>query len=355
MKKKKQILYDSMFTVFVLILFVILSIFVSEIFGANTLIPALFTLAVFLISFMTQGYLYGIFSSMFCMLAVNFAFTFPYLKFNFSITENLVSAVIMLIITVMTSALTTKLKRQEKLKAETEKEKMRANLLRAVSHDLRTPLTTIYGSSSALIENYDHLSDEQILKLTAGMKEDSEWLIRMVENLLSVTKVGDSGVKLNKTDVVLEEMIDAVLVRFKKRYPKQLVHVEIPDDFVSIPMDAVLITQVIVNMLENAVQHAKGMTKLGLFVTIEDGRAIFKIIDDGCGISKERIGTIFSGYYASTDVPVDNQKHCMGIGLSVCASVIKAHGGEISAENLKEGGCCFRFTLKMEERESGKQ
>ena len=354
MIKKKEIIRDSLFTAAVLAVFFGLSILVSEVSGANTLIPAVFTLAVFLISFMTRGYVYGIAGSLFCMLAVNFVFTFPYLKFNFSITENLVSAVIMLIITIMTSALTTKLKKQEKLKAETEKAKMRANLLRAVSHDLRTPLTTIYGSSSVLIENYNNLSDEQILKLAAGMKEDSEWLIRMVENLLSVTKVGDSKVKLNKSYVVLEELIDAVLVRFKKRYPNQWVDVEIPDDFVCIPMDAVLITQVVVNMLENSVQHAVGMTKLGLRVFVENGQAVFEITDDGCGIPKERIDSIFTGYYESKEAPVDNQKHCMGIGLSVCASVIKAHGGDISVKNLEEGGCCFRFRLKMEDEENGR-
>lgn len=354
MNRRKTIIFDILFTGIVIIVFWVLGVFVSEVFGAGTLIPAISTLAVYLISYVTKGYWYGIIGSLICMLSVNFAFTFPYLKFNFSITENLVSAVIMMIITVMTSALTTKLKRQEKLKAETEKEKMRANLLRAVSHDLRTPLTTIYGSSSVLIENYENLSDEKILQLAAGMKEDSEWLIRMVENLLSVTRVGDSKVKLNKSEVVLEELIDAVLVRFKKRYPKQHVDIQIPDDFISIPMDAVLITQVIVNMLENAVQHAKGMTKLGLVVSVCGKNAVFEIIDDGCGIPKDRMEKIFTGYYETKDAPVDNQKRCMGIGLSVCASVIKAHGGEISVENIPQGGCCFRFVLKMEENENGR-
>lgn len=349
MLTKKAIIRDTLFTIAVLAVAFVICLGIAEVFGANTLIPAVFTLAVFLISFMTRGYLYGITASMLCMLAVNFVFTFPYLKFNFSITENLVSAVIMLVITCMTSALTTKLKRQEKLKAETEKEKMRANLLRAVSHDLRTPLTTIYGSSSVLIENYDTLSDEQILQLARGMKEDAQWLVGMVENLLSVTKVGDSNVKLNKAPVVLEELIDVVLVRFKKRYPKQWVDVRIPDDFICIPMDAVLITQVIVNMLENAVQHAVGMKQLSLEVKVAEDQAVFEITDDGCGIPKDRIDTIFTGYYEKKSAPVDNQKHCMGIGLSVCASVIKAHGGEISVENRKEGGCCFRFSLKMED------
>jgi two-component system sensor histidine kinase KdpD len=285
------------------------------------------------------------------MLAVNFAFTFPYFKFNFIIVENLVSAIVMLSISIMTGVLTTELKKQEKIRMETEKEKMRANLLRAISHDLRTPLTTIYGSSSAMVENVGNLSKEQMVELADDIKEDAQWLIGMVENLLSVTKIDNSGVKLIKTPVVLEELIDSVLVRFKKRYPKQEVRVVIPDDFINIPMDAVLMTQVIVNMLENAVQHAKGMQTLILKVYTKDDEAVFEIIDDGCGIPKERMERIFTGYFEQKDLPADNQKRNMGIGLSVCASVIKAHDGEISVENLKEGGCCFRFTLKMEEEE----
>jgi two-component system sensor histidine kinase KdpD len=285
------------------------------------------------------------------MLAVNFAFTFPYFKFNFIIVENLVSAIVMLSISIMTGVLTTELKKQEKIRMDTEKEKMRANLLRAISHDLRTPLTTIYGSSSAMVENVGNLSKEQMVELADDIKEDAQWLIGMVENLLSVTKIDNSGVKLIKTPVVLEELIDSVLVRFKKRYPKQEVAVVIPDDFINIPMDAVLMTQVIVNMLENAVQHAKGMKTLILKVYTKDDEAVFEIIDDGCGIPKERMERIFTGYFEQKDLPADNQKRNMGIGLSVCASVIKAHDGEISVENLKEGGCCFRFTLKMEEEE----
>ena len=237
------------------------------------------------------------------------------------------------------------------MKAETEKEKMRANLLRAVSHDLRTPLTTIYGSSSTIIGQFDDLSREQILQLVSGMKEDSEWLIRMVENLLSVTKIDGDSIKLKKTSTVLEELIDTVLVRFKKRYPNQNIEVEIPEEFISIPMDAVLIEQVIVNILENAVQHAKGMDRLQLRVFTEGENAIFEITDNGCGIAKERLDTIFTGYFEKKDIPVDNHKSCMGIGLSVCASIINAHDGSISVENYKTGGCCFRFSLKMEELE----
>ena len=349
MHGKYKYLCNIIFTLGILGIFFAISLIVENILNAYSLIPAVFTLAVFLISLFTDGFFYGIMASLLSVLALNFAFTFPYFKFNFSIPENMISAVIMLVITIMSSTLAIKVKQQEKIKAETVHEKMRANLLRAVSHDLRTPLTTIYGYSSAMIEQYDCLSKEQLLQLATGIREDSQWLIGMVENLLSVTKIDNDGVKIIMTPTVLEELIDAVLIRFKKRYPNQKINVDIPDDFISIPMDAVLIEQVIVNILENAVQHAVGMTELTLKVFVVGRNAIFEISDNGCGIEKDRLPDIFTGYFEKKDAPVDSQKSSMGIGLSVCASIIKAHNGSITAENRKGGGCCFRFALNMEE------
>lgn len=309
------------------------------------LIPAIFVLGVFLTSVITQGYVYGILAALLSVLAVNFAFTFPFFALDFTVPENIISAVILLVVTTVTCSLTTKIKRQEVMKAESEKERMRANLLRAVSHDLRTPLTTIYGAGSALLDNYGEFSDEQRRQMLRGITEDSQWLIRMVENLLSVTRLDGANAEVIKTEIVLDELVDSVLLKFAKRYPEQFVQVEIPDEFVSIPMDALLIEQVLINLLENAVQHAEGMTKLLLHVAIVSDKAIFEISDNGCGIPEEHIKKIFTGCYSRDTVPSDGKKNNAGIGLSVCASIIKAHGGEIMAENQKSGGCVFRFVL----------
>ncbi|MBQ8903149.1 MAG: PAS domain-containing sensor histidine kinase, partial [Oscillospiraceae bacterium] len=301
----------------------------------------------FLISFLTEGYIYGVVSALFSVLIFNFAFSLPFFEFNFTIPENIISAVIMIIVTIITGTLTTQIKRQEAIKAESEKERMRANLLRAVSHDLRTPLTTIYGASSTMLDNFDVFSEEQKLTMLCGIREDSQWLTRMVENLLSVTRLDGGNVKILKTSVSLEELIDSVLKKFRKRYPEQKVILDIPDDFVSIPMDALLIEQVLVNILDNAVEHAEGMTELHLKVSIDDKKAIFEISDNGCGIEPERLKTIFTCYGRCT-APTDTKINS-GIGLSVCATIIKAHGGEISAENLNDGGAIFRFSLEIEE------
>ena len=312
-------------------------------------ITTVFVFAVFLISLFTDGYFYGVLAAFVGTIAVNYVFTFPYFALNFTIPVNLISGIIMIAIAVLTSALTTKLKKQEAEKAESEKERLRANLLRAVSHDIRTPLTTIYGSSTTLLENSDAIPEEQKQKILTGIKEDADWLIRITENLLSITKIDSGQVKIIKTPTVLEELIDSVILKFKKRYSFQKVQLEIPDEVVLIPMDAILIEQVLVNILENAVQHATGMTQLTLRVFTFNNRAVFEIQDNGCGIPAKDLEKLFTTYTSSEDKPADSQKKNAGIGLSVCATIIHAHGGTITAENAKTGGALFRFTLATEE------
>ena len=310
-----------------------------------------FLLAVFFVSMYTDGYWWGVAGSVISVLAVNFAFRTPYFAFNFTIPENIFSGVVMLVVSFMTSTLTTRIKKQEQLRMESETEKMRANLLRAVSHDLRTPLTSIYGACSTVIDNYDSLGREQKIKLLSEACADAQWLNRMVENLLSVTRIDSEKVSVKKTPTVLEELIDTVLVKFKKTHPGVNIHVELPDDFIVIPMDSMLIRQVLTNLLENAVLHAEGMTKLTLRVFTLGNRAVFEVADNGCGIPKERLRTLFTGTLPS-ESGADSGKHGMGIGLSVCAAIIKAHGGEIKAESKPGEGTAIRFWLETEEIET---
>ncbi|MBR4955846.1 MAG: DUF4118 domain-containing protein [Clostridia bacterium] len=324
-----------------------LSLVFQKHFGLTDHITTVFIFAVFIISLLTDGYLYGIIAALLSTVAINYAFTFPYFVINFTIPQNMFSALIMLFIAILTSTLTTKIKQQEILKSESEKERMRANLLRAVSHDLRTPLTTIYGSSSALIDNMDSFSKEQQTKMLNGIKEDSDWLIGMVENLLSITRIDSGQVDLIKSPTVLEELIDSVMLKFKKRYPAQHVDINIPDEMVIIPMDALLIQQVLINIMENAVHHAVGMTKLELNVNVTDNKAIFEVHDNGCGIESTKLPNIFRGTNVSENRSADTKKRNAGIGLSVCSTIIKAHGGEIYAKNAD--GAVFGFILNVEE------
>ena len=352
MKKAKRILCNTLMCVIIFLVCGLLSYINICTIKNDYLNSAVFMLGVLFTSILTQGYLYGILFAAVATACVNYAFTSPYFSLDFSGPNGIISAFVFLIIAIITCAITTKKKNQEALRSKVETEIMKGNLLRAISHDLKTPLTTIYGSSSALLDDFDKFSPEQKEKMLRGIKEDSQWLIRMVENLLSVTKLEDENVKIIKTETALDELVDSILIKFQKSYPEQEVNIDIPDELISIPMDPMLIEQVVINMLENAVHHADGMTELSLRVFTIAHKVIFEIRDNGCGIPPEKLKNIFVGNFSSDSSRKNGRITNMGIGLSLCSTIIKAHGGDIIAENAKGGGAIFRFTLNMERNEN---
>ena len=206
--------------------------------------------------------------------------------------------------------------------------------------------------NTTLLDSGDQLDEATRTQLLENIRDESNWLVSVVENLLSVTRIDSEKVTVQKTPTVLDELLDTVLVKFRKRYPEIPVELETPDAFIVIPMDSMLIQQVLMNLLENAALHAEGMTKLTLRVFTMGGRAVFEVSDDGCGIPKEKLKKLFTGMVVSDmDAPADSGKHGMGIGLSVCAAIIKAHGGEIKAESAPGEGTTIRFWLEAEEIE----
>lgn len=348
MKRKKSV-KNRLLSVLIFLLACVLSVIFQRV-DVEEHITTIFVFAVFLISLITEGYLCGILSAVAAMLAVNYAFTYPYFVLNFSLPVNVISAVIMVTVAILTGMLTTKIKLHEAEKAESERERMRANLLRAVSHDLRTPLTTIYSASSMLREKGDSLSREQQDTMLRSIQEDSLWLVRMVENLLSVTRIDSGRIKIHKTPTLVDELVDSVMTKLLTRYPEQQVEVTLPEELVVVPMDALLVEQVLMNLLENAVLHARGMTRLSLRVFTLGRQAFFEVADDGCGLGEEELKHLFTGQSSgASGTSSDGQKRNLGIGLSVCATIIRAHGGEITGENRKTGGALFRFSLEREE------
>jgi two-component system sensor histidine kinase KdpD len=283
------------------------------------------------------------------VFGVNYVFTYPFFAFNFTISGYPVTFLTMFIVSVITSALTTQVKRQKNLRLETEKEKLHANFLRAISHDLRTPLTSIVGSASAILENERSLSEEQRRSLLKEILGDATWLIKMVENLLSVTRMRGEAT-INKTHELAEELIGEVSQKFKKLYPDTALHVSIPKEPLFIPMDILLIEQVLMNLLENAVTHGDRLTRVELSVFALGDKAVFSVDDDGDGAAHEIMTHILETDYFITDKRGKSDgKRNMGIGLSLCTSIIKAHGGSFSAEPGAKGGVCLRFSLPMEE------
>ena len=217
--KKMRWIYDLLLTAAILAMATVLCTLLRRIDDGSGYVNLIFVLAVATISRWTEGYFWGIFSAVSGVLFVNYVFTYPYWEFNFTITGYPFTFLAMLTVSMMISAMNTQIKKQERLRIETEKEAVRANLLRAMSHDIRTPLTSIVGNTAAILENEDSFSPEQKRRLLEDVNEDAQWLIRVVENLLSITRMGDTTTRLVKNPEPAEEILGAVTAKFRKRYP----------------------------------------------------------------------------------------------------------------------------------------
>ncbi|MDO4262413.1 MAG: DUF4118 domain-containing protein [Eubacteriales bacterium] len=319
-------------------------------------IALIYILTIILISYHTDKYRYGIVAGIVSVFFINYLFTYPFWEFSFSATGYPLTFVVMYFISILTSATTfrmkdqaRKLKESEKLIAEAEREKLRANLLRAVSHDLRTPLTSMIGASSSYLENEASLSAAARRDLVSHIYEDANWLLHMVENLLSVTRITDgSSSTLKKTPEAVEEVLFDAVATVRKRYPDLEITTAVPGEFFVAPMDPLLIKQVIMNLLENAFFHARSDRPVECFLTGDDRQVLVHVMDFGGGIAPERLSSIFDAAPSAPSSAADTRRG-MGIGLSICKAIVTAHGGEIHARNHGTGAEFF-FTLPKEEQ-----
>lgn len=329
-----------------------------------------FVLAVVCISFFTSGYFYGVVASIVGSFCINYFFMYPYSAFSLSISGYPVTMLSMAAISCLVSALTARIKQQaldasrraqntralyeqnERLNAEkaaiqlqSARESIRSNILRAVSHDLRTPLTSISGAVSVLLSSPD--ISEKNKSLLRDIKTDADDLILMVENLLSVTRIQDGVTPLKEQEDMLEEVAGDAVLTTRRRFSDYNVELELPEDILYLPMDATLIKQVIVNLLENAVRHSGDRDHIKLNLFRQDDWAVVEVRDRGKGLSPEICQAVQAGKPLDRDRSGDSTRG-MGIGLSACQSIIKAHGGFFAAGNDPEGGAVFRFGLPME-------
>lgn len=350
--KIKELFPVSLKDTFVLIAVISISVLITSVLQLgsenNAYISSLFVLMVMIISRLTNGYLYGIIASFVGVLGINYIYTYPFFAFNFTITGYPIAFATTFITAIVTSTLTSNIKRQEELYVESEREKLRTALFRSVSHDMRTPLTSIIGSATAILENRDIISKEKQDEFLNQIKEQAESLIRLVENLLFITRINNNGAIINKTPEVAEEIISEAVYRFKKQFSQNVdINFKIPNEILIVPMDGTLIVQVIINILENAVVHGKTTTKINISLNKINNFAEFSISDNGNGISNEILPKIFEKSFNFSSNANDNKKN-LGIGLSVCMDIINAHNGKMTAQNNPDGGANFTFTLPLE-------
>lgn len=301
----------------------------------------------------TNGYFCGIAASFLSIIFINYFFTYPYFSLDFSLRDYPFTFICMLSLSCITSATTTHLKQQteilashEKQLVEAEKEKMRANLLRAISHDLRTPLTSILGCVASM-ETEELAPDSlECQELIHNIHDDASWLLNMVENLLSVTRIQTGESSLKTSPEIVDEVVAESVTRLQKRFPDARIDVAIPPEILMVPMDAMLIEQVLINLLENAITHSQTSRPVQLIVENQKDTVCFRVIDYGVGLKESQLVHLFDGTY-SDGFSSDTRKG-MGIGLSICRTIIAAHQGSITAHNHPEGAE-FLFTLPKEE------
>lgn len=339
---------DLAVTILVLAAAAVLCALLRMIDSSDVYVALIFECAVVLVSRFTHGYLFGLLASVLGVIGVNWIFTYPYMELNFTISGYPLTFLVMLLVSIVVGTLTTQIKQQEKLRAEAEKEKMRGNLLRAVSHDIRTPLTAIVGGIDTILKSGDQLTAEMQQSLLENMYDESNWLVSVVENLLSVTRMSGAS-RIKKELEAGEEVLSAAAMKFQRHYPKPEVTISAPDTLLMIPMDIILIEQVLINLMENAVQHGKTTTKICLHLVQQEQTAVFTVSDNGQGIAPALLPHLFDGYLTRDQEEISDQRRNMGIGLSVCNSIVQAHGGRMHASNQRGGGALLQFTLPLEE------
>lgn len=240
---------------------------------------------------------------------------------------------------------------QKKSNLEIESEKLRNNLLRSISHDLRSPLAGIKGSVSTIIETGDLISDSTRRELLQGIYDDTEWLIRLVENLLSMTRFDGGKIRIKKETELIEEVVYEAAQRVSKRSKYHEIKVKLPEDVIMAPMDGNLIEQVIVNLVDNAIKFTPKNSLIEIKVLEDKKNIIFEVTDNGMGISNDILPYIFDRFFTNGD-KVSDSRRGVGLGLAICKSIVEAHGGRITAENrVDKRGAIFKFNIPKEDRD----
>ena len=227
-------------------------------------------------------------------------------------------------------------------------EQLRANLLRSISHDLRTPLTSISGNAGVLMANGEGLGTEKCKQLYTAIYDDSLWLINLVENLLSVTRIEDGTMQLKLTAELVDEAVAEAVRHISRQSAEHHIIIRQQEDFLLAKMDARLIVQVIINIVDNAVKYTPKGSTITITTRKEGKWAAVEIADDGPGIPDDAKPRIFDMFYTAGAHSADSRRS-LGLGLALCKSIINAHGGEIAVAYKRPSGTILSFTLPAEE------
>ena len=237
---------------------------------------------------------------------------------------------------------------KEKVAVLAKNEQLRANLLRAISHDLRTPLTSISGNASNLLYNGESFDVATKHSLYQDIYDDSMWLINLVENLLSVTRLEEGKLNLHISAELVDEVVKEAIRHVKRLKPEHKIEVKHQDDLLLAKMDAKLIVQVMINLIDNAIKYTPKGSNITVKTKRQDEWAVISVIDDGAGIPDENKDQVFEMFYSGANRVADSRRS-LGLGLSLCKAIVNAHGGTLGISDNFPHGAVFTFTLPIEE------
>lgn len=327
---------------------------------ADADIIMLYIIAVLVISIFTSKIYFCLISSLVGVVLFNCFFTYPEFSLSVHDAGYPVTFVTMFITAFIAGTLANKLKRniliaeqnaREKEEAAllAQNEQLRANMLRSISHDLRTPLTSISGNASTLISGGDTLDESTRQQIYTDIYSESMWLIEMVENLLYATRIEDGRMQLNISVEILDDIVQEAVRHTKRTYPKRNIIVDMYDEIIPVMADANLIVQVIVNLMDNAVKYSDEDSDVTVSVRRENAYAVvISVSDHGTGISDEEKEKVFDMFYTGGSRSSDSRRS-LGLGLALCRSIITSHGGTISVSDNIPNGTVVSFTLPIGE------
>lgn len=235
---------------------------------------------------------------------------------------------------------------KEAARLQIEKERLKSTLLRSISHDLRTPLTGIAGSANFLRDNCEMVDRETVNSMLRDICNDAEWLNSMVENLLNMTRIQEGRLDINRKMEVVDDLISEAVSLVTKRLGNHRLETFTPPDIVLVPVDGRLFTQVLVNLLDNAIRHSGEGTEIRVSAHQEGDTVTFLVEDNGTGIPEDRQEKIFDSFFTTAYENGDKQRG-VGLGLGICKAIVEAHGGQITVYNNKNGGATFRIDITL--------
>lgn len=238
-------------------------------------------------------------------------------------------------------------KKRQEMYLQAKNEQLRSNLLRSISHDLRTPLTSISGNADFLMNNATKIDLEKKQEIYSNIYDDSIWLINLVENILSVTRIENGTMKLNLQTELLDDIINEALKHINRRKKHHQIIFTETNDILMVKVDAKLLVQVFINIIDNALKYTPENSQIIISTVRKQNQIAISIADNGKGIPDEAKAKIFDMFF-SANMKVADSRRGMGLGLSLCKSIITAHGGTIIVENNKPQGTIFTFTVPAE-------